>query len=286
MRSRSRPSGRLSTTSRRTSRSTGPAQLARLIEELPTARIDQVLTHPSGATDRLSSYERLEFLGDSVLELAIARALYEDYPEHEEGQLAKIRSHVVSRQSCAAVARDLGLDRLLLERGVGVPREELDRLARNTNVLAALLEAALAALYLELGLEPIQEAIVAAFRGRVEYAVTSHVDYKTELQELLARDGRGVTYTVVATEGPPHERLFTAAASIDGVQAGLGRGRSKKEAEQEAAKEALAPLQPKLPPPSAEPSPRGHVYPEDVASEGGFASRSLQNIRNRLRFPR
>ena len=248
MRSRSRPSGRLSTTSRRTSRRTGPAQLARLIEELPTARIDQVLTHPSGATDRLSSYERLEFLGDSVLELAIARALYEDYPEHEEGQLAKIRSHVVSRQSCAAVARDLGLDRLLLERGVGVPREELDRLARNTNVLAALLEAALAALYLELGLEPIQEAIVAAFRGRVEYAVTSHVDYKTELQELLARERPRGHLHGGDTEGPPHDRVFTAAASIDGVQAGVGSGRSKKEAEQEAAKEALAPLQPKLPP--------------------------------------
>jgi ribonuclease-3 len=198
-----------------------------------------VFAHPSGAQDRLSSYERLEFLGDSVLELATARALFQDYPEFEEGQLAKIRSHVVSRRSCAEVARELGLDTLLVGRGVGVPTEELERLARNRNVLAALLEAALAALFLEHGFEAIEEPIVAAFQPRIDYAITEHVDYKTELQELLARDGRHVSYTVVDTEGPPHERIFTAAASIDGGQAGVGRGRSKKEAEQEAAREAL-----------------------------------------------
>jgi ribonuclease III len=242
MPSRSRPSGRPSTTSRRTSRRTRPAQLGRLIEELAPERAELVFAHPSGAVDRLSSYERLEFLGDSVLELAIARALYDGYPEYEEGQLAKIRSHVVSRQSCAAVARELGLDTMLLQRGVGVPAEELERLARNTNVLAALLEAALAALYLQHGFEPIEQAIVAAFRPRIDYALTNHVDYKTELQELLARAGRQVNYTVVDTEGPPHERVFTAAASIDGEQTGVGRGRSKKEAEQEAAKEALTQL--------------------------------------------
>jgi ribonuclease III len=198
-----------------------------------------VFAHPSGAADRLLSYERLEFLGDSVLELAIARALYEGYPEFEEGQLAKIRSHVVSRQSCAAVAGELGLDRLLLERGRATPPEELERLAKNENVRAALLEAALAALFLEHGFEPIEEAVVAAFRGRIEYALTGHVDYKTDLQELLARDGRQVGYAVVEVEGPPHQRIFTAAAAIDGEQAGIGRGRSKKEAEQAAAKQAL-----------------------------------------------
>ncbi|MDQ3876218.1 MAG: ribonuclease III [Actinomycetota bacterium] len=198
-----------------------------------------MFAHPSGATDRLLSYERLEFLGDSVLELAIARALYEGYPEFEEGQLAKIRSHVVSRQSCAAVADELGLDGLLLERGRATPPEELERLAKNENVRSALLEAALAALFLEHGFEAIEEAIVAAFRGRIEYALTGHVDYKTDLQELLARDGRHVGYTVIDVEGPPHQRIFTAAASIDGEQVGSGRGRSKKEAEQAAAKQAL-----------------------------------------------
>jgi ribonuclease-3 len=173
------------------------------------------------------------------LELAVARALYEGYPGFEEGQLAKIRSHVVSRQSCATVARELGLDRLLLGRGAGVPAEELARLSKNRNVRAALLEAALAALFLEHGFEAVEQAIVSAFRGRIDYALTSYVDFKTELQELLARDGRAVNYTVVDTEGPPHDRVFTAAASIDGEHAGTGRGRSKKEAEQQAAKEAL-----------------------------------------------
>jgi ribonuclease-3 len=151
-----------------------------------------------------------------------------------------VRSHVVSRRSCAEVALELGLDAMLLERGVGVPREELERLSQNTNVLAALLEAALAALFLEQGFEAIEAAVVEAFRPRVEYALTGHVDFKTELQEVLARNGRHVHYTVLATEGPPHERLFTAAASIDGEQVGVGRGRSKKDAEQAAAEEALA----------------------------------------------
>ena len=177
-----------------------------------------------------------------MLELAVARALFEGYPDFEEGQLAKIRSHVVSRRSCAQVARELGLDARLVEQGVGVPKEELERLARNTNVLAALLEAALAALFLEHGFQAIEPAIVHAFQPRIDYAITEHVDYKTELQELLARGGRHVSYTVVDTEGPPHERVFTAAATIDGEQAGAGRGRSKKEAEQEAARQALESL--------------------------------------------
>jgi ribonuclease III len=178
-----------------------------------------------------------------VLELAVARALYERYQDFSEGRLAKVRSHVVSRASCAVVARELDLDQLLVERGEGVAKDELERLRRNRNVLAALLEAALAALYLEHGFEKIQEPIVDAFAERIEYAVTSHVDHKTELQEVLARAGRQVTYVVLDVEGPPHDRRFTCAAVIDDEQAGVGRGRSKKAAEQEAAREALAGLE-------------------------------------------
>jgi ribonuclease III len=214
-----------------------------LIEELPADRADNAFTHPSWAPDRASSYERLEFLGDSVLELAVARALYERYPELTEGRLAKIRSHVVSRASCAIVARELGLGSRLVEKGGGiVPDDELDRLSRNRNVLAALLEAALAALFLEHGFEPIQESIVEAFSGRIDYAATTHVDFKTELQEVLAARGRQVTYSVLDVEGPPHDRTFTSAAVIDGDQAGVGAGASKKAAEQEAAKQALEKL--------------------------------------------
>jgi ribonuclease III len=178
-----------------------------------------------------------------VLELAVARALYERYPDFSEGRLAKIRSHVVSRQSCAKVARELDLGPLLAERGEALPDEELERLVRNRNILAALLEAALAALFLEHGFETIEAAIVAAFSEQIEYAATQHVDYKTELQEALARQKQQVTYSVVEVEGPAHDRRFTCAALIDGEQMGEGAGRTKKDAEQEAAREALAALE-------------------------------------------
>ncbi|HEY6151516.1 MAG TPA: ribonuclease III domain-containing protein, partial [Gaiellaceae bacterium] len=149
---------------------------------MPDWRLENVFTHSSWAPDRASSYERLEFLGDSVLELAMARALYDRYPDFSEGRLAKIRSHVVSRASCAVVARELGLGELLAKRGAElVPADELDRLSRNRNVLAALLEASLAAVYLEHGFESIEASVVAAFEGRVAYALTSYVDHKTEL---------------------------------------------------------------------------------------------------------
>ncbi|MGZ4381832.1 MAG: ribonuclease III [Gaiellaceae bacterium] len=197
-----------------------------------------MFTHSSWAAERTASYERLEFLGDSVLELAVARTLYDRFPEFSEGRMAKVRSHVVSRASCAVVARELGLGERLVADATG-PAEEVERLARNRNVLAALLEAAIAAAYLEHGFEAVEPAVVAAFDARIEYALTSHVDHKTELQEQLARTGRTVTYTTLKVEGPPHDRSFTAAAIIDLEVAGTGIGRSKKDAEQLAAKEAL-----------------------------------------------
>ena len=178
-----------------------------------------------------------------MLDLAVARSLYDRYPDFSEGRLAKIRSHVVSRASCAVVGRELELGvRLGCRCGDSVSPEELGRLVRNRNVLAALLEAGLAALFLEHGFGPIEEAIVAAFGDRIEYALTTYVDAKTELQEELARRGTSVSYSVLDVEGPPHDRLFVCAAVIDGDQAGLGQGPSKKAAEQAAAKEALETL--------------------------------------------
>jgi ribonuclease-3 len=174
-----------------------------------------------------------------VLELAVAHALYDEHPDFSEGRLAKIRSHVVSRASCAVVARQLGLGDVLAERAAGLPEEELLRLSGNRNVLAALLEAALAALFLEHGFAKIERAVVDAFRDRIEYALTSFVDHKTELQEALARRGKSVSYTVLAAEGPAHDRRFTCAAIVDGEEFGVGNGSSKKSAEQEAAMQAL-----------------------------------------------
>ena len=180
-----------------------------------------------------------------MLELAIARALYDRYPDFSEGRMAKIRSHVVSRASCAVVGRELGLGQQLAESGKEqAPAEELARLSRNRNVLAALLEASLAALYLQHGFEPIRDAIVAAFDGRIVYALTTHVDHKTELQEELARRGRQVVYNVLDVQGPPHDRTFRCAAMIEGEEAGVGTGRSKKAAEQAAARQALDRLAP------------------------------------------
>ncbi len=177
-----------------------------------------------------------------MLELATAHELYRRFPEFSEGRLAKIRSHVVSRASCAVVARELDLGARLAERNKGLQADELERLAKNRNVLAALLEAALGALFLESGFAAIEDAVVAAFADRIEYAATQHVDYKTELQEALARSGRHVVYTVISAEGLPHERHFTSAAVVDGKQLGQGEGATKKAAEQEAAREALARL--------------------------------------------
>jgi ribonuclease-3 len=113
-------------------------------------------------------------------------------------------------------------------------------------VLAALLEAVLGALFLEHGFAAIEQAIIGAFASRIEYALTTHVDHKTELQEALARSGRQVSYLVLSAEGPPHERHFTCAAMVDGEQFGVGDGGSKKAAEQEAAREALARIAPEL----------------------------------------
>ncbi len=177
-----------------------------------------------------------------MLELAVARAVFDRFPDASEGRLAKIRAHVVSRASCAIVAKDLGLGDSLAERAAGISPDELQRISRSRNVLAALLEAALAALYLEHGFEKIEAAIVAAFSEKIEYARTSHVDYKTELQEALARTGNQVHYTVLEVEGPAHDRRFACAAHVAGTQLGVGRGSTKKAAEQEAARQALEAL--------------------------------------------
>jgi len=172
----------------------------------------------------------------------VAHALYARHPDFSEGRLAKVRSHVVSRATCAEVARDLGLGQRLVEQAPVQTDDEFERLASNRNVLAAVIESALGALFLQHGFAAIEDAIVAAFSEQIEHALTTRVDNKTDLQELLARTGRHVTYVEVLVEGPPHERNFTCAAVIDGEELGRGAGRTKKAAEQEAAREVLAKL--------------------------------------------
>lgn len=172
----------------------------------------------------------------------IARAVFDRFSDASEGRLAKIRAHVVSRQTCAVVAKELALGDRLLDYAGDIAADELQRISRSRNVLAAVLEAAIAALYLEHGFERIEPAIVAAFAETIEYARSTHVDYKTELQEALARSGKQVHYTVLEVEGPAHDRQFACAAHVAGVQLGVGRGSTKKAAEQEAARQALEEL--------------------------------------------
>ena len=195
---------------------------------------------------RDKSYERLEFLGDSVLGLVIAHHLYGRFPESPEGDLAKVRAHVVSRASCAAVAVDLRLDDDVRARGaeLGAARVEIEGLSRSPGVLAAITEAVVGAAYLDRGVDGVAEPVVDAFSGRIEYALAEHVDAKTVLQEELARRGASVTYVVADVSGPPHQRWFTSLALVEGHELGRGSARSKKGSEQLAARQALANLDP------------------------------------------
>ena len=214
-----------------------------LVDRLPEPARSAAFTHASWAERRELSYERMEFLGDGVLGLAIAAELYRRFPERPEGDLARIRAHVVSRESCAAVARDLDLDadlRAQAERRSG--GEDIRLLTGSDAVMGALVEAAIGAVFLEFGFETAAEAVVQAFDDRIRFALDEHVDHKTVLQEELARRGASVTYLLTETAGPPHRRVFTSSARVGERELGRGSGPSKKVSEQAAAREALANL--------------------------------------------
>jgi ribonuclease-3 len=193
---------------------------------------------------RTVSYERLEFLGDSVLGLAIASALYQRYPEKEEGELARIKAFVVSRASCIQVAGRLDVSTLILERSPGSPQKRKEA-AASSSVLGNVLEALIGACFLAHGFDRTASAVVNAFDEQIKFAVTGHVDYKTTLQEFLALRGLHPSYQLVAEDGPPHARYFTSEVRIAGESRGRGSGKTIKMSEQEAAREALAALKPR-----------------------------------------
>ena len=199
----------------------------------------QVFTHSSWASERTLSYERLEFLGDSILGTCISTEIYKRYPDYSEGDLAKVRAYVVSRSTCAVVGAELGLSHRLVKSAEGADAVNVAQLAENSNVLSAVVEALIGALYLQMGLDAILDAVVEAFDEHIAYAASEHVDFKTVLQEEVAKVGLEVNYGVVAIEGPPHARLFTSEVVLDGEVLGSGSGRTKKVSQQEAAKEAL-----------------------------------------------
>jgi ribonuclease-3 len=253
--------GRQSTTSRPTS-SAGPnsaSALGLLIDKLPRALAEEALTHPYWSAGDAPSYERLEFLGDAVLDVAIARHLYLEHPDFDEGQMTRVLAHVRSRVSCAGVAQELDLGRRLRAFAEGIEAEQIEELSGNPKVQAAVVEAALGALFLDLGLEAIEDAIVAAFSPQIAFALQGSFDSKTELMELLGKEGKTAVYQVESSEGPPHNRTFVCSVLIDGAVVGTGSGKRKKDAEQAAAREALG----RLHPPAA-PSVRGTEPPTDA----------------------
>jgi ribonuclease-3 len=218
--------------------------LADLLEELPRELTRQVFTHASWSERRSDSYARLAFLGDSVLALAVTAHLYPrlEAERFGAGRLTKIRAQAVSGVSCRAVAERLALPDLLAAAPAGV-RESATALVETERVLASVIEAVIGACYLHAGYERTSEAVVEAFGPEIEHALENPVDFKSSLQELLARRGEQVIYAVKSEEGPPHERTYSVIAKVDGRVLGSGRGKSKKQAEQEAARAAVESLE-------------------------------------------
>jgi ribonuclease-3 len=218
--------------------------LADLLEELPRELTRQVFTHASWSERRSDSYARLAFLGDSVLALAVTAHLYPrlEAERFGAGRLTKIRAQAVSGVSCRAVAERLALPERLRGAAPAGAGESAAALVETERVLASVIEAVIGACYLHAGYERTAEAVVQAFAPEIEHALENPVDFKSSLQELLARRGEQVTYAVMSEEGPPHERTYSVIATVDGRELGSGRGKSKKQAEQEAARAAVESL--------------------------------------------
>ena len=200
----------------------------------------QALTHKSAEQElHLPSNERLEFLGDSVLDLVVAQYLYRGHPELAEGDLTKLKAVAVSEPALAAVAREIGLGRyLLLAKG----EEQTGGRDRNS-ILADAMEALFAAVYLDRGLRITRDLILRLLGGQLEVIERREhePDYKTLLQEKIQEIHRTPpTYRVVSQTGPDHDRTFVAEVRIGRKVLGSGRGKSKKQAEQAAARQALA----------------------------------------------
>jgi ribonuclease-3 len=218
--------------------------LRSLLDTLPVTLRRQALTHSSWVEHRADSYGRLAFLGDSVLGLAIAEHLFTRYPRADIGRLTKMHGQAVSGRACAEVATALGIPELLRE---AAPERvdggiEVDALLTSERALASVCEAVIGACYLHHGFEVTGVATVTAFAGEIEIASERLLDFKSALQERLARQGARVRYDITSESGPPHDRVFEVTANVNGEALGRGSGRSKKAAEQAAAEDALESL--------------------------------------------
>lgn len=203
------------------------------------ALINEALTHSSYAAENpgCKDYERLEFFGDAVLKFVVSEYLLDRFPDYDEGQLTEIRAVLVSDKTLAEIAEQINLSKyILLGRQVQM----------RPSIMAHAMEAIFGALYQDLGLFQVQNLIVRLFGSRATSVDRDEIkeNYKAQLQELTQSKGQGVPlYVVVKTEGPPHDPIFWVNAEIEGTFISSGSGRTKKAAEQEAAKQALVNLE-------------------------------------------
>lgn len=206
--------------------------------------LKQAFTHSSYVNEQRESgqedNERLEFLGDAVLELAVSHFLFQTYPDMEEGEMTKLRAAIVCEPSLVSFAEELGFGRLM-RLGKG---EELTGGRKRPALLADAFEAFIGAVYLDQGLDQVFSFLKKYVFPKVKAGALRHMmDYKSQLQEYVQREGLGMAeYEIIAERGPAHEREFVAEVRLNGNPLGRGAGKSKKEAEQQAAHMALKEL--------------------------------------------
>lgn len=201
--------------------------------------LQTAITHSSYANERNTAFnERLEFLGDTVLELIISEYLFANHKNETEGYLTKIRSLIVCENSLFEIAKSWELGKYLyMSKG-----EELTGGRGRVSILADAVEAIIASIYLDSGLQVVKEFVLRNFNEIIEKAVRNQIvlDYKTKLQEILQKNGDvDISYNLTRFEGPPHRREFFVEVLINGESEGDGSGYSKKEAEQMSAKKVL-----------------------------------------------
>ncbi len=201
----------------------------------------EAITHASSATSRLNSYERLEFLGDSILGFVVCELLFQRFPDWLEGDLTKVKSVVVSRQACAKLGQELALHEFLaLGKGIG-KRESIP-----DSLLANAFEALVGAIYLDGGMQAAKSFLLPFVDQQVQAAVAENAEcnFKSDLQQYAQkRVGLPPTYPLLADRGPDHEKWFLVSATIGKRKFSPAWGRNKKEAEQRAAANALAEIE-------------------------------------------
>jgi ribonuclease-3 len=198
------------------------------------------LTHASGAEHRLASNERLEFLGDAILGAVVCELLYHQFPQYLEGDMTKVKSVVVSRQTCAKISEALGMQEFLIL-GKGMTTHP----AVPPSVLADVFESILASIYLDGGDPPAREFVEKYMGPEIELAASGEHggNYKSLLQQLAQREhGSTPTYQLLDEKGPDHSKCFKMAAMVGGTRFQPAWGRNKKESEQRAARNALSEL--------------------------------------------